>query len=856
MRVLPRLALSTLVIGIFVGVVGEVNAAPESAAALSMCRGADGKIQTGEVDLLLLLDNSKSLNQKNGSDTSNQRYQAIEDMLNSVVGGLGSTNKVNFALTSFGTRITDAIAFGAEPLKNIDDASNLASLIEKKVPGDYKKQESTTDYVLALNHAYQLFETRPEDNCKILVWFTDGVFESRETRDRAAWKKQAGSLRSEICGGLANRFQSSRINTFALVLQPKNPDQSRLSASYGAMAALTGDQELPSTVKKAIKGGDDCGGGGLHLGEVLLATDASAIGRYMPGIANIASGAEQATEQCPVAGNELESLPLPAGRHLKWISVENIEGSALPSEDSITIRSSAGTDLGSASKYLKRLPSKSQYEMKLEIGPDARKELNAGWQIVIESGLQGLCMRAKAENFAMRFISSTSEGVQVELQGADEKSQIIEQDVPQMTFAKYSDTSGTTFSLVEAASLQDDVVALLPIDSTGKIFAQPLEVRIAKRDAAVISCVNGLSFLPWRGTMPGDKTAKTETCRVDVSGTGKTVESVAVDTKGPVSKQLSDCGIALAPDAQLSNGEVPAVPAKGSNNRIETAERSHLDIQVVASMGKTAKCSIDDVYLEVNLVSNAGQQTETIPVLVRFDLKKSASVPLVVLFTLLGIIAILIINLLGLNYLMRRLIKLPSVNDLKAIEIPLQLTRNQGGSISATVNGEPLTSFRPGQENLFNVVQGEGESISIQRGRTSLRMDRPGLLNPLGTPIVVVHPATPAVYTPNAGEYGGLAPTFKSAMVFHSVIPVDDKTVAGTLAIFIPMAGPDSGLRGIQSLLNDQSKIREISLRGIELGSEPATRTQKTELAVDSADFTAPVAEQSNRLPRMPGASE
>lgn len=853
MRVVSRFVFATLMTTTLFGAVGEAQAAPAKAAALSMCRGADGKIQTGEVDLLLLLDNSKSLNQKNGSDTANQRYKAIGDMLNSVVGGLGTTNKVNFALTSFGSRINDAIGFGAQPLTNVDDASNLASLVAEKVPGDYKKQESTTDYISALDHAYQLFGARPEENCKILVWFTDGVFESRETRDRAEWKKQAGRLRSEVCVRLANDFQSSRINTFALVLKPKNPDQSRLSASYGAMAALTGDQELPSTVKKAIRSGDDCGGSDLHLGEVLLATDASAIGRYMPGIANIASGAEQATEQCPVAGNELESLPLPAGRHLKWISVENIEGSALPSEDSITIRSSTGSDLGKASKYLKKMPSKSDYEMKFEINPAARKELNAGWQIVIESGLQGLCMRAKAENFSMRFIPSATGDGQVELQGADEKSQIVEQDVPQMTFARYSDSSGSTFSLAEAAGLQDDVVALLQIDSTGKIFSEPLEIRIAKRDDVVISCSNGLSFFPWRGTMPNNRTASTENCRVDVSGTGKTIETISVVWNSSVVEQLKNCGISLAPTAKSSNGEVPA---KGSNNRIEVVEASHLDFQLVAIMGKTAKCSIDDVLLEVNLASKVGKQSEKIPVTVRFDLKKRPSLLLVIVFTLLGIIAILLLNLLGLNYLMRKLIKLPSVNDLKAIEIPLQLTRTQGGSINASVNGEPLSSFRPAQENLSNVVQGDGESISIQRGRTSLRMDRPGLLKPLGMPTVVVHPMTAAVYTPNAGENGGLAPTFNSAMVFHSVNLLDDKTVSGTLAIFIPMSGPDSGLRGIQKLLSDQSKIREISLRGIELGSESNSRSNQAEAATNNPEPSAPAAEQTNRLPRMPGASE
>lgn len=491
--------------------------------------------------------------------------------------------------------------------------------------------------------------------------------------------------------------------------------------------------------------------------------------------------------------------------------------------------------------------------MKLEINPAAREELEAGWQILIESGLQGLCMRAKAENFSMRFISSGTGDGQVELQGADEKSQIVEQDVPRMTFAKYSDSSGKTFPLAEAAELQDDVVALLQIDSTGKIFSKPLEIRIAKRDAAVISCINGLSFLPWRGTMPDSRTASTQTCRIDVSGTGKTIDTIAIASNTSAAEQLESCGISLTPAANTSSGEIPA---KGSSNKIQIGEKSHLDFQVVATMGKTAKCAVENVLLEVSFLSKGGAKSEMIPVAVRFDLKKRPSLLLVILFTLLGIIAILFLNLLGLNYLMRKLIKLPSVNDLKAIEIPLQLTRTQGGSIGASVNGEPLSSFIPAQENLSNVIQGDGESISIQRGRTSLRMDRPGLLKPLGMPTVVVHPPMPAVYIPNAGEHGGLAPTFNSAMIFHSVNSLDDKTVSGVLAIFIPMSGPGSGFRGIQNLLSDESRIREISLRGIELGSQSNSRSNGSVVATSNAEVFAPATEQQNRLPRIPGASE
>jgi hypothetical protein len=351
--------------------------------------------------------------------------------------------------------------------------------------------------------------------------------------------------------------------------------------------------------------------------------------------------------------------------------------------------------------------------------------------------------------------------------------------------------------------------------------------------------------------MPDNRTATSETCRVDVAGTGKTIESVSIEGKESAFEKLKNCGISLTPSAQQSNGELPV---KGSSTKLEVAEHSHLDIRVNATMGKTAKCSLDELSLEVNLKSNVGSFSESIPVLVRFDLKKGADPLIVILLTILGIIAILFLNLLGLNVLMRKLIKLPSENELKAIEVPLQLTRNQGGSISATVNGEPLSSFRPGQENLSNVTKGDGESLIVQRGRTSLRMDRPGLFDPLGMPSVIVHPDAPAVYTPNAGENGGLAPTFKSAMVFHSVTRIDDNNVSGILTIFVPMTGPDAGIRGAQQLLSNQTKIREISLRGIDLESKNNIGRASSNEDKSSRDFDQPeVIAPTSRLPRIPG---
>ena len=55
---------------------------------LSVCRDAEGNTKTGALDVLLLLDNSKSLNSTRNnripSDPKNERYGAIAEMLKSL----------------------------------------------------------------------------------------------------------------------------------------------------------------------------------------------------------------------------------------------------------------------------------------------------------------------------------------------------------------------------------------------------------------------------------------------------------------------------------------------------------------------------------------------------------------------------------------------------------------------------------------------------------------------------------------------------------------------------------------------------------------------------------------------------
>jgi hypothetical protein len=90
-----------------------------SSKPLTVCRDADGNTKTGELDVLLLLDNSKSLNStrndRTPSDRNDDRYKAIGEMLKSLgeVSGKDDDRKgvlINFGVVAFGDNANTAIA--------------------------------------------------------------------------------------------------------------------------------------------------------------------------------------------------------------------------------------------------------------------------------------------------------------------------------------------------------------------------------------------------------------------------------------------------------------------------------------------------------------------------------------------------------------------------------------------------------------------------------------------------------------------------------------------------------------------------------------------------------------------------
>ena len=463
----------------------------EEDKTLTVCSDAKGNTKTGALDVLLLLDNSKSLNSTRNnripSDPKNERYGAIAEMLKSlgeVSSGDGGRNgvSINFGVIAFGDNPRTAIEL--EPLSSAN-SQEIGKRVEEKVPGKVDSQSRSTNYITALESAVKTLNDRPSVNCKFLVWFTDGQFESNETKKREEQREQAELLKSKVCGkgGFAEQFVNARINTFVLILKPTQTD-SRLAVSYGTMQAITGTTDLPPEVQSGIGKSDDMCGNlskSPRLGDILIASDAREIARKIPTITNTLTEWVPVTK-CP-ARSDAEGLDaMPAARHTKGLSFTAYEkGRELADLSSAEIIDNSG-EPHSFDDYLVK-DSGSRFEQKYRMNERAEKELNQGWSINIKNGPAGWCVQMKEHEFEVSLKGGSPSMSPRDSEGGT----LTEDDLRNLTYFDKSN-SKIPMTLTEAASFTGEVGASLVIDPTEEIYENPVDIRVKPVERPDIKC--------------------------------------------------------------------------------------------------------------------------------------------------------------------------------------------------------------------------------------------------------------------------------------------------------------------------------------------------------------------------------
>jgi hypothetical protein len=748
---------------------------------LTVCRDAEGNTKTGALDVLLLLDNSKSLNSTRNnripSDPKNERYGAIAEMLKSlgeVSGGVDGRNgvSINFGVISFGDNARTALEL--EPLTS-GNSQEIGKRVEEKVPGKVESQSSATNYITALESAVKTLNDRPSENCKFLVWFTDGQFESNETKKPEEQREQAEWLQSKVCGkgGFADQFIEARINTFVLVLKPTKTDR-RLAVSYGTMQAITGATDLPPEVQSGIgKSAGMCGNlaSSPRLGDILIASDAKEIARKIPTIANLLTNWVPVT-QCPARSDAQGLDAMPAARHTKGLSFTAYEkGRELADLSSAEIIDNAG-DSHPFEDYLTK-DSGSRFEQKYVMNERAVSELNQGWSIGIKNGPAGWCVQMIEHKFEVSFQGAqpvvTSKG-----------GTLTENDLRDLTYFDKSNKD-VAITLTEAVSFTGEVGAALVIDPTKVIYAKPIDIRVKQQDRPDIQCesfvLNEVANIPSPARIEAP-------CIVDTEQTKVQEVKVALVTDPSLTDE--ECNAVLGLVAKPIDKDFDKKDA--ITNEVTLKQGTSRVFLFLEAQGNEANCQSDKAIVKFTWeVSGKGTQVDERKVDIALEWKAKPSSLLVWAIVIASLLIAAFLNLLLLREIKKFTSKMAR-NGLFAFEVPVQIIRQRTGQLLVkTREGADLSSVLFSVEDQFAVrVESDQRHAKFTGGsRSSMRVKLPSLFKPFAAPLLVLDSKKSVYYAPNFEGGLGLSPLARQAVIIHSPV-ADGETCDAIVSLLLP----------------------------------------------------------------------
>jgi len=402
-----------LAAGMLVGAVGaslpsgDAQAQQVGVDQLRFCRDANGERLRGDIDILLLLDDTLTLRRQDPRDA---RFGVIRSFLEGVT-QIPTEQQVNFATYTFGEGVTPVLDF--EAITSAD-----LQRIDRVIRDNNPAQQMETNFVIAMNRASQALNARPAQNCRILLWFTDGNHDERDDFSSQADVRESENLRNEFCAadGIADRVRAQRINTFVLLLEPPPSQPMRLEASKDVFQVLTGDPNpnFPDEERPGRRPTANCDRPlGEQLGKVFAVDEAEKLVAIIADFLNeIEDGGRITEELCPYPDGSLDSLALPDAHLIDWLSVTDFaRGGDDPSPDASLLRIlTADGDEYAGEEVLERFR---------EAGPSARfriraeflDELGAGW-IVRAERAENLCLRSRAVDLTFS-LSSADPGLAV-----------------------------------------------------------------------------------------------------------------------------------------------------------------------------------------------------------------------------------------------------------------------------------------------------------------------------------------------------------------------------------------------------------------------------------------------------------
>jgi hypothetical protein len=705
---------------------GPVEAAIDKSGWPNLCT-AGGRSVKPEVDLLLLLDNSSSLEL---TDPTSSRFESLRDMFGAI-GEESSKNsalKVYFAAAAFGTKAEMLIEFSDNQVISTESAVQLADELKTLTadPSLRLRLGQGTNYINALDLAIPVLANRPKEHCRILIWFTDGMFTDGRSQQKTIDALQ--TLTDKVCkeGGWADQVRELEIHPFVLLLEPnKSKDSKEVARSYEVMTQLTGDPSPPEGF--AGQTHEPCSGLKKQVGEVFRAKDATELRRYFEIIILLLGGH---LGTCPIAstsGNQrgYVSSVLPPGRFLRNVTLIAAAEGTLPAEEKIRATMN-GKDAG---QPMGTFVIRSSTQIDLSSFSD---ELIDPWQLVIDDNMSGACIFAKLIDAPE--VKLEKSGSTPAFAGAvTPTSPLTSDDLASITFhpddcskARVGDCASLTpdEALVRVVSGQNVKGHL---DLKSEVFPDGLAITV-KADGTTIVVAGECEETTLRIDKvseidPDAPYAESTECQIDFGNIAK--QTITYDLT-PLKQKLANAGGCEEIEvALLFDGK----PQDGVNGSITDTGKHKIAVRATYPTDARTQCpgvgpQRSLIEGNVTIVSDGPKQ---VAVTIMLDVWPRVAWWVVWLLSFAAVIIAAGLSLVWLWFLNRKFSTMPSARNYWAFQCDITIVGGRARAVSITSESAPIdqTSVR-----LSDLRNAEGDRSSI--GAFSTRLVR--RLGPINRP--------------------------------------------------------------------------------------------------------------------------
>lgn len=759
----------------------------------SVCRDKDGNLKDGDLDVLTIFDDSKSLSGSEnggGSDVDGKRFDAVEEFLTSFAATKSNRTK-NFGLIKFGATAQVIVPLGEITEENFE---GKISDIRRKIPNKYSSQEKLTNYVLALKKATEEFDQRPEQNCKILIWFTDGVFDSQNSTKEIADIEDASFLEKEVCKttGLANQIQEKDINTFVVFLKGNDDSafKRRRSSSQDAMQVVTGDSEpnfsdksSPREIRSSKCSLEDK----RHLGEVLSANDASELIGFLVDLVLVAEGGRSIVEgDCPIDISDASSVNLPDGHLIEWLSITTWNKS--PNIDAKNLKVMIGQSPVDFAKVFEvdKSSDTGDRSQRFTIKESEQDRLSSGWSLKsIDS--EGTCIRAKLRDLEFKIKKSEPQFLPLSPKGLPEplfKNRI-----------KLRNSEGNDISVEEALSLEFVTGWLQAehVDLFGDKTVNPgwLKVGIKTDGRFEVIPAKCRLIISEKKEMAGEK-INSSSCEVVPSSGFIT----SFDATTALEKLTLSCPKMVGGWKLLKDG----VRVDSSGNFADGENPSSLTIQSAEEAPREAvKCEVKGASITFSGAANG--ELVQLPVSASLDILKPASrlwpllaLLLVLLFTLLSLLALRFLNML--------IVKAPKKDDFFSYVSNAQLVP---GELDRAAIQWPTSSREfEVDANKLQVTKGDDSRNYLAAGSYRFELRRPRLLHPFEHARLQLVDSRSAVFWRSNAKRDGFPLSFTNGVGVVALslnLPTTESLTEVDVVVLVPKRGADAGSEGVAKVL-------------------------------------------------------